>query len=162
MAIERWSPFREFLRWERSPFPAFAARPRAYRPFAYTGGWSIPVDVERDGEDIVIRGALPGVRPEDIDVTIEDDVLTLAGKTAFEDERGGEGYIVRERRAGEFRRSVRLPDGADVDRAESRYEHGVVTVRVPVAESRKARRLSLAVGEEAPAPAEEAPAESAS
>ena len=151
MAIKRWTPFRDLRRFER-----------AHRHFGvpyhypYAGGWAIPLDVERDGGDFVVKGTLPGVAPSDIEVTIEDGVLTIEGRTASGGEREEDGYLLRERRTGAFRRSVRLPESVDVDNAASSYEHGVVTVRLPLAEERKAKRLTLRVADEAPAPAEAA------
>ncbi len=147
MAIERWTPFRDLRRFERT-----------HRHFGvpyhypYAGGWAIPLDVERDGDDFVVKGTLPGVAPSDIDVTIEDGVLTIEGRTASEGEHEEGGYLLRERRTGSFRRSVRLPESVDVEHAASSYEHGVVTVRLPKAESSKAKRLTLHVTDEAPAP----------
>ena len=147
MAIERWTPFRDLLRFEH-----MHRRFGVPYHYSYAGGWSIPLDVEKDGEDLVIKGALPGVPPSDIGITIEDGVLTLEGQTASEGERQEDGYLLHERRTGSFRRSVRLPESVDADKAASSYEHGVVTVRFPRAESKKAKRLSLHVADEAPAP----------
>ena len=147
MAIERWTPFRDLRRFEH-----------LHRHFGvpyhhpYAGGWAIPLDVERDGDDLVVRGTLPGVAPSDIGITIEDGVLTIEGQTGAEDERHEDGYLLRERRSGSSRRSVRLPESVDADKAASSYEHGVVTVRLPKAESSKAKRLTLHVGDEVPAP----------
>ncbi len=154
MAIERWSPFQDILGWERAlrrPFP-LTHRPQQV---AYAGGWAIPLDIERDGDDVVVKGALPGVRPGDIDITIEDGVLTLAAQTASDAEREEAGYLLRERRSGAFRRSIRLPRSVDPEKAASTYEHGVVTIRLPIAEERKAKRLTLTVADPAPAPADE-------
>ena len=147
MAIERWTPFRDLRRFEH-----------LHRHFGvpyhhpYAGDWAIPLDVERDGDDFVVRGTLPGVAPSDIGITIEDGVLTIEASTASEDERKEGGYLLRERRTGSFRRAVRIPGSVDVDNAASSYEHGVVTVRMPLVESRRAKRLTLHVADEAPAP----------
>ncbi len=147
MSIERWTPFRDLRRF-RYAYPRFGV-PYHY---SYAGGWSIPLDVERDGDDLVVKGALPGVPPSDIGITIEDGVLTLEGQTASEGERQEDGYLLRERRTGAFRRSVRLPESVEADKAASSYENGVVTVRLPKAESKKAKRLTLNVADEAPTP----------
>ena len=147
MAIERWTPFRDLGRFGH--LHRHFGVPYHY---PYAGGWAIPLDVERDGDDFVVRGTLPGIAPSDIGITIEDGVLTIVANTASEDEHKEGGYLLRERRTGSFRRSVRLPESVDVDNAASSYEHGVVTVRLPVAESRKAKRLTLHVTDEAPAP----------
>ncbi len=147
MAIERWTPFRDLYRFHH-PHRRFGA-PYHY---PYAGGWAIPLDVERDGDDFVVRGTLPGVAPSDIGIMIEDGVLTIEGSTASEGEHEEGGYLLRERRSGSFRRSVRLPESVDVEHAASSYEHGVVTVRLPKAESSKAKHLTLRVADESPAP----------
>lgn len=149
MAIERWTPFRDLYALS-GPFGArrvFGAPRLAARPER----WAIPLDVRREGDDLVVSGALPGVPPSDIGVTIEDGVLTIEGQAVSDEEREEEGYLLRERRSGAFQRSLRLPDDVDVDNAASSYARGVVTVRLPRAEGRKARRLTLDVAGEAPA-----------
>ena len=147
MAIERWTPFRDLRRFER--MHRHFGVPYHY---PYAGDWAIPLDVERDGDDFVVKGTLPGVAPSDIGITIEDGVLTIEGRTASDGEREEGGYLLRERRTGSFRRTVRLPEAVDVDHATSSYEHGVVTVRLPRAENTKAKRLTLHVTDETPAP----------
>ena len=150
MAIERWSPFLD-LRALGGPFGArhvFGAPYAGVRP----NRWAIPLDVHRDGDDVVVGGALPGVAPSDIEVTIEDGVLTIEGRADSDEKRKDGGYLLRERRSGTFRRALRLPDDVDADNAASSYAHGVVTVRLPRTEGRKAQLLTLDVaGGEAPA-----------
>lgn len=149
MAIERWTPY-----WGLRPLSGpFGARRVFGAPYARPlhDRWAIPLDVRLDGDDVVVSGALPGVAPDDIGVTIEDGVLTIEGRAGSDEEREENGYLLRERRSGAFRRSLRLPDDVDVDNAGSSYERGVVTVRLPRTESRKARRLTLDVAGESPA-----------
>lgn len=93
----------------------------------------------------------PAFPRPDIGVTIEDGVLTIEGRADSDEEREERGYLLRERRSGAFRRSLRLPDDVDADNAASSYAHGVVTVRLPRTEGKKARRLTLDVAGEAPA-----------
>ena len=71
--------------------------------------WAAPVDVVRDGEDVVVRVSLPGIGPDDIRVTLEEGVLTVRGETGKEREQEN-GYLTRERRTGSFYRAIRLPD----------------------------------------------------
>ena len=88
---------------------------------------------------------MPGVKPDDISVTIEDGVLTITGETASETDQAEGSYLRRERRSGSFRRTLRLPDSVDAERASSTYTNGVVTVALPTAEDRKARKLTIEV-----------------
>ena len=108
--------------------------------------WSVPLDVAEDGDSIVVRATVPGVDPSDIQVNIEDGVLTISAETAEENEVKGESYLLRERSTGSYRRLLRLPDTVDADKAESSYQHGVLTVTFPKQEAKKSRRIEVQVG----------------
>ena len=92
---------------------------------------------------------MPSIKPEDIEVTIESDVLTIKGETDTaeiikgEDEKD-EAYRLRERRTGHFYRTLRLPDTLDTDNAATSYENGVLTITLPKSEAKKAKRLTVA------------------
>ena len=109
--------------------------------------WAAPLDVVADGDDFVVRASLPGVSPEHIQVSIEDNVLTIRGETASHFEHTGGNYLMRERRSGSFHRSLRLPDTVDQDKAEPHYEHGVLTVTLPKSEAKKAKQFHVKVVE---------------
>ena len=94
-----------------------------------------------------MRASLPGVSPDNIQVSIEDNVLTIRGETASHFENTEGNYLMRERRSGSFHRSLRLPDTVDQDRAEPRYEHGVLTINLPKAEAKKAKQFDVKVVE---------------
>ena len=108
--------------------------------------WSIPLDIVRDGDSITVNASLPGLRPADIDVMIEDGVLTIKAETKSEEERKEGGYLVRERRSGSFHRALRLSELVDADKAELHHENGVLTITLPVAESKKAKHLKVGAG----------------
>ncbi len=141
MVLTRWDPFFEIRRARRLANRRFAGYDTAERR-----DWSIPLDIVRDGDAVTVKASLPGVLPEDIDVTIEGGVLTIKADTKVEEEREDGGYVVRERRAGSFHRSLRLSEHVDTDKVEPRYENGVLTITLPVAESKKAKHLTVAVG----------------
>ena len=109
--------------------------------------WAAPLDVVADGDDFVVRASLPGVSPENIQVSIEDNVLTIRGETASYFEHAEGNYLMRERRSGSFHRSLRLPGTVDQDKAEPRYEHGVLTVTLPKAEAKRAKQFEVKVTE---------------
>jgi HSP20 family protein len=92
--------------------------------------WAPAMDVLTKDGDLVIRAELPGVKLEDVDVTLQNGVLTISGehKVDQEEERGG--YHVRERRYGSFRRSMTLPEGIDESKIHARFEDGVLEVTV--------------------------------
>ena len=92
--------------------------------------WAPAVDVLTKDNDLMIRAELPGVKPEDVDITLQDGVLSISGehKANQEEERGS--YHVRERRYGSFRRSLALPKGIDESKIHARFENGVLEVTV--------------------------------
>ena len=92
--------------------------------------WAPAMDVLTKDGDLVIRAELPGVKLEDVDITLQNGVLTISGehKADQEEERGG--YHVRERRYGSFRRSMTLPEGVDESKIHARFEDGVLEVTV--------------------------------
>ncbi|MCA3747885.1 MAG: Hsp20/alpha crystallin family protein [Rubrobacter sp.] len=106
--------------------------------------WSPAVDVfSRDG-DLVIKAELPGVRREDVDITLQDGVLTISGERKETEEESGEGYLVRERFYGSFRRSFQLPEGVDESKIHARFEDGVLEVVVEgAAQKTQPRRIQI-------------------
>ena len=109
-------------------------------------GWGIPLDVVEKDDRIVVHASLPGVDPEQVHVTVEDDILTIRAETEVDEERRNGGYLMRERRSGSFHRALRLPDTVDADKAEPLYENGILTITLPKVEARKARELKVKVG----------------
>lgn len=141
MLLERWDPFRELhrsYRWGNVAHPHAATSARV-------DSWRIPLDVVRDGESVIVEASIPGVRPEDISVTIEDGVLRIEGQTASESERTEGTYLLSERRTGSFHRSIRLPESVDADNASTSYEAGVLTITLPKVEAKKAKQLTIEV-----------------
>jgi HSP20 family protein len=106
--------------------------------------WSPSLDVLTEDGDVVVRAEIPGVKPEDIDITLSRGVLTIRGERKAEQERQGAGYYVRERRHGSFRRSMQLPEGVDENSISARYEDGVLEVRVAGAAAvQEPRRIQI-------------------
>jgi HSP20 family protein len=118
--------------------PAF----RRYQPVGFNGGTRLPVDVKADSEAYEITAAVPGLKAEDLQIEILEDVVTLRGKTA---ERGEEtdGYLLRELDLGEFSRSLRLPDPLDASKAEAEVANGVLTLRIPKAEEARPKTIKV-------------------
>ena len=92
--------------------------------------WAPVIDALTKDSDLVIRAELPGVKQEDVDISLHDNVLTLSGECRTEQEEERSGYHIRERRYGSFRRSVSLPEGIDESKISARYEEGALEVRV--------------------------------
>ena len=111
-----------------------------------TATWAVPLDVLRKGDDTIVRASMPGVSPEDIRVSIEDNVLTIKAHTSQEFQDPDGDYLMRERRSGSFHRALRLPDSVDPDRVRPHFQHGVLSITVPKAEAKRARQLEVKVG----------------
>src|SRR5215472_15674019 len=144
MAIGRWDPFRSV--WTlRDTFDRLVYD-NVVRPTSglLSGGRSyLPVDViERDG-GYVLRATMPGIDPDDVQITLTGTTVTIQGESRREEEQEGQSWIVRERRGASFYRSVTLPAPIDADRAEARYEHGVLTLALPKAQGAQPRQIRL-------------------
>ncbi len=144
MVLQRWSP-PAIRRRSNDPFD------RLWRgfftrtvPFS-TVDKVAPLDVQETDDEIVVTASLPGVAPEDINVTIEDRVLSIRTESGGEDEREENNYVIRERRAGSYRRTLRLPESVDAENVRSGYEHGLLTITLPKREESKARRIEVEV-----------------
>ena len=142
MVLRRWEPLRELRTMEDTinrlwrGYGGESANPTVE-------GWSVPLDVVREGDKIMVHASLPGVDPENIDVSVEDSVLTITATTNADVEREEGEYLMRERRTGSFHRALRLPDTVDTERIQPGYKNGVLTITIPKAESKKAKRLKV-------------------
>lgn len=146
MLLRRWNPYNDFRRGDRD-----LARWRRW-PFALYEGdediedWTIPLDVVEGDDNFVVRATTAGIKPEDVEVTVEDNVLTIRGKTEMEEEHKEGEYLMRERRTGAFHRTLRLPGTVNTEKAMPTYENGVLTITFPKVEAKKAKHLKVAVG----------------
>lgn len=120
--------------------------------------WAPAVDVLTKNGDLIVRAELPGVKPEDVHITVQDRVLTISGERRVEQEEERGGYYVRERRHGSFSRSMTLPEGVSEDNIRARYEDGVLEVTIEGAAAvREPKRIEIEGPPEGP-PAGESPA----
>jgi len=144
MVIQRWFPY-TYGRWPEPADPPRSGHVAADGGREGAEGWFIPIDIVREGGGVVVRASIPGVSPEDIEVTVEGDVLTIKGQTKVESDALEGGYLRRERRTGAFSRSLRLSDKLDREHVQPKYENGVLTITIPTLESAQPRRLAVAV-----------------
>ena len=105
--------------------------------------YPIPLDVQTSADSVVVKAALPGVKPEEVDVTIDGNTLTITGRMAEEQESDDQGYLVREIRRGTFSRSVALTSELDTDKARASFENGIVMLTIPKAEQAKPRQIRI-------------------
>jgi len=143
--LMRWEPFRESL----SLRDLMDRVDRIFNePLLGRRGWmedgNLPlVDMYQTDDEVVVKATLPGVKPEDINISVTGDVLTLRGSMAEEKERDNATYYVRERRVGEFSRSLALPATVVADKAKAEFEHGVLTLTLPKADEVRPKTITV-------------------
>ena len=102
------------------------------------------LDVHESGDEFCVTADLPGIAPEDIDLQIEGDMLTITGESKREEERDEKGYHLMERSSGSFRRTLRLPFEPDAEKVKAECRNGVLTVHVPKAgQQQRARKITV-------------------
>src|SRR5881227_1891242 len=132
MSAIRFDPFRDLERLNEQLFGAGAR----------TGPRSFPMDAYRRGSEFHVELDLPGIEPDSIELTVEQNVLTIKAERRFEPEEGDE-LVITERPQGTFTRQLLLGESLDTDRLEADYDQGVLTLRIPVAEAAKPRRVEI-------------------
>jgi HSP20 family protein len=106
--------------------------------------WNGPaLNVYEEGDQLNVEAQLPGIKPEDLDINVEQGVLTISGQTAKQEERKERNYFVREHRTGRFSRSLRLPATYNADGCTANFEHGVLKLAFPKSEAAKPRRIQI-------------------
>jgi HSP20 family protein len=145
MAIERWQPFSELMSLRQAMDKLFEdSFVRPSRFFSALGEATTPaLDVYQTPNEVVVKAALPGVKPEDISIDITGETLTIRGEHKAEQEIKEKDYLYQERRYGAFSRSVALPSGLKPDKAEATMEDGVLTLTIPKAEEVKPKAIKV-------------------
>ena len=145
MKIVRWNP-----RYTRNTmvneFDRFMEQSLTWPRWEGNGKVGLAVDVVENEDGYVVKASVPGINPDDVEITFEENVLTIKGEIADENTEEGENYHIRERRFGSFGRSVRFPVEVNADEVEAAYENGVLTLNVPKAEEVKPKRIEIKVG----------------
>jgi HSP20 family protein len=142
MAMEPWNPFREMTSLRDAMdrlFQESFVRPTG----ALLGRGSIPLDVSETDHDIEVTATMPGVDPNDVQVTVQGDTLVIRGETRREQEHRDRNYLTRERHVGTYYRSITLPAPVNADKADARFENGVLRLTLPKAEEAKPRQIKI-------------------
>ncbi len=108
-----------------------------------TANWVPSVDISENDKAFTLLADIPGVEPEDIEISMEKGVLTIKGERSSEDVEEGENYRRVERQSGQFYRRFNLPDSADADKIEAKSEHGVLKIIIPKQEVAVSRRIEV-------------------
>jgi HSP20 family protein len=140
--LARYNPFNELF---RDDFWNIGVR--AFGNDADWRGFTPAVDVLDNEKAYVLKVEVPGLKPEDIDVTLENNVLTLKGERKLEQESERHGYRRVERRYGSFARAFVLPEGARADAIEATVKDGVLSVTIPKAEAPAPRKIAVKTGD---------------
>lgn len=143
--VRRSSPFGELMSLRSAMDRLF--EDSFVRPGRWTGtfesGLGLPLDVTANTDEVRVEAALPGIKPEDVEITVENGTLTISGRTREDrDEREGD-YLIQEIRRGSFSRSVTLPTGIEPDKATATFRDGVLSLRIPKAEQVKPRQIRI-------------------
>ena len=143
MPLVRWDPWRDIAALERQFDERFG---RGSRSGMRAREWMPMLDVHQDGDDLVIEAELAGVDPKDVEITIENSVLRIAG-TREENSKVEDGdWIRRERFSGRFERQVSLPQGIDPDAVTASAKNGIIEIRVPYSGAPEPHRVQLQTG----------------
>ncbi len=110
--------------------------------------WGLAVDVVENKDDFIVKASVPGINPDDLDISYADDTLTIKGEIKSDNEVKENQYHLRERRYGSFTRSISLPTKIKGDAIEASYQNGVITLRLPKAEEVKPKRIAIKVGDQ--------------
>ena len=143
-SLMRWYPFSDIRSLRRHTdrlFDDFFRGPHLV-PWE-SADFVFPLDVYETEESVVVKAPLPGVRPEDVDISITDDVLTIKGESKSEEEVNQESYHRRELRYGSFCRSVPLPAQVEHTKADAVFEQGILTVTLPKTAEAKPKTIKV-------------------
>jgi HSP20 family protein len=140
--LTRWDPINDFQSL-RTAMDRLQRLSRLSSGDDEVGIRSLSLDVVETNDEYLVRAAIPGVDPKDVDINVNEDVLTISGKFEHKQEEKEEQYLRRELSYGEFHRSLRLPPTLDVDKASARFENGVLELRLPKRPEARARSLKI-------------------
>jgi HSP20 family protein len=144
-SLMRWDPSREMISLREAMDRLFSEsfiRPW-FGPGAMPAGEALALDMYETDDKVMVEAGVPGVKPEEIDVQVTGNVLTIKGERREEKKEEKASYIHQERRYGSFQRSVTLPTEVDVDKAEAKFEHGVLTLTLPKSEVVKPKTIKI-------------------
>ena len=116
-----------------------ALAPSSWKSF----NWSVALDVVESEDEYLVKASLPGINPDDLVITFDDNRLTLKGEVNRENEVDETRYHLRERRYGSFTRTIKMPSGIQSDKIEANYDKGVLELHLPKVEEVKPKRIAI-------------------
>lgn len=145
MSIVRWEPFSDLLSLREAMdrlFEESVVRPGS-RILAPYGASELALDMYETDDNVVVTAALPGVKPEDVEITITGDVLQIKGETKSETKDEGATYLRQERRYGAFSRTIALATPIQAEKADAKFKDGVLTLSIPKADEAKPKSIKV-------------------
>jgi HSP20 family protein len=143
--LVRWNPARDAVSLREAMDRLFEES--FLRPDLFGGGESpasaLPLDMYETESDVVVKASVPGVKPEDIQVTVTGDLLTIKGEFKTEEKTEKRNFLRQERRYGSFCRQLGLPSGVDSGKAEASFENGILTLTLPKVEAVKPKTVRV-------------------
>ena len=146
MTIQKWDPIREFERMHDDLDKLFRWSGRRGVEATGEAPCCFSVDVLENADEVVLKAELPGVKPGDVSIRVEDNVLTIEGEKKFEDTENKDNYLRVERSYGAFSRSFSLPPYVDADKIKAESRDGVLTLHLPKKPETKPREIEVKVG----------------
>jgi HSP20 family protein len=146
MARSGFSPLRDFMSLRDGMDRLFEDRwisPGSWLTWSPMGTNFLPLDVYETSDDVVVRATVPGVGPDGIDIQFQGGVLTIRAKSEEQDIPEGATWLVHEVTPGEYIRQVTLPRAIDADRAETTFEHGLLTLSLPKTADAKPKQIKV-------------------
>ncbi len=146
MSMIRWDPARDLMSLRQAMDKLFEES--VVRPSRFVfelGSGTVPIDMYQTENEIVVKSPLPGIKPEDVDISVSEGTLTIKVEHKEEKEINEKDYFHREIRYGELSRSVNLPMDVMADKAEAQFENGVLTLTLPKAEQAKPKQIKVQV-----------------
>ena len=145
MKYVRWSPRVNHTHWLRE-FDRYVDRQLERPSWHADADLGLAVDVSENDESYIVKASVPGVNPDEVEITFEEDVLTIKGEFTKDGEVEEENYHIRERQYGSFGRRLRFPVNVNVEAIEATYENGILKLNVPKAEEVKPKRIAVKAG----------------
>ena len=143
-SVTRWDPFGEMSSFRRAMDRVFDDFGRGWR--SGEAELTFPVDLSETENEVVVKAVLPGIKPEDVDISVSEGVLTVKGESKFEQKTEKENYYRQEIRYGSFHRSIPLPSRVNHEQADADFNDGVLTVTLPKAEEVRPKQIKIKPG----------------
>ncbi len=143
--LAHWEPMREVITLRDAMdrlFDEAFTRPWSGRD-GTSGAYTPAIDMYQTENDVVVKAAVPGMKPEDVQINVTGDTLTIKGESDESHETKEKSYHIRERRWGTFERSIPLPTLISADKARAEFENGVLTITLPKAEEVKPKTIAV-------------------